>query len=428
MPDTMYEYYRRQEVLPTNASFRSPAQLEAYQRQRRDIFVHKLGLPPQVFRQARLLEFGPDSGENSLVFAQWGAACTLSEPNLRAHPMIREYFRRFELSTRLVALRDASITNFGPQFPQENYDIIDAEGFIYTVRPEQQWIDLFARLLDADGFVILTYLETYGSFLELLLKVIHRRMRALTGKTPLESARQVFRAKWDSIPHTRPLASWVMDVLDNPFVRLRYLFEPQTLCRQMHQAGFTLYSSWPCYKEVLNVDWVKKPWNAAAALQSQTQCIAQSRLSYFLGRTCFLPQPDPGLEQLLQDLVTRVDSLIDEFVLGRSAACRRDLAALAAVIGSDLPLIHAEDAARLLEWIASMQTVLSLLERGRVDELIAFCNSDEAFIRNWGSPSHWAVFCRQPGAADASRPQRTLDLAAYRHAQATQEELRRRAA
>ena len=68
------------------------------------ILTEKLFLPRRLFSNARLIEFGPDAGENSLVFALWGASCTLVEPNLKARPIIRGYFQQFGLSHGLVSL------------------------------------------------------------------------------------------------------------------------------------------------------------------------------------------------------------------------------------------------------------------------------------------------------------------------------------
>jgi hypothetical protein len=394
MIPTMHEYYSKQQVLPTHAGFQTPAELQRYEALRRNIFIHKLGLLPRVFHDARLLEFGPDSGENSLVFASWGARCTLSEPNPRAHPFIVDYFRRFNLTSQLVDLRSASVGSFGQQYPDEHYDIIDAEGFIYTVRPERPWMDLFARLLEPNGLVMMTYMEAYGSYLELMLKVIHRRLCSLTGAPSLECAQRVFAEKWDSIPHTRSFASWVMDVLENPFVRLQYFFEPQSLCQEMYDAGFVLYSSWPSYRDGLCTDWAKKPWKAEEALRSQAQFVAQSRLSHLFGRKCFLAQPDPDLDKSLWELLTLTDGLIDEFSPESSARCRQHLDRLSAVVGSDAVILSAPERASFRDCLEATANILRLLERGAADDVVAFCKTNPTFITYWGSPAHWAIFCR----------------------------------
>ena len=107
--DKLFNYYERQAVLPTFGNFKSATELEAYASQRRELFSDKLVLPPRLFRDAEVLEFGPDSGENALVFAGWGANMTLAEPNRHAHPKIEAYFAHFGLTERLRQLATVGV-------------------------------------------------------------------------------------------------------------------------------------------------------------------------------------------------------------------------------------------------------------------------------------------------------------------------------
>ena len=88
----LYEYYRGQQLLPTFADFQGAPEVERYAAQRAAVLRDRAGLLPAMFNGAEILEFGPDSGENALVFAMWGAQLTLVEPNERAHETIRAYF------------------------------------------------------------------------------------------------------------------------------------------------------------------------------------------------------------------------------------------------------------------------------------------------------------------------------------------------
>ena len=96
-----------------------------------------------------------------------GALLTLVEPNFRTWANIQQYFSRFGLTDKLVSLEktDLESLNLDRQF-----DIINAEGFIYTVRPESIWIDQFDRHLVENGFFIISYISLYGSFLEILFR------------------------------------------------------------------------------------------------------------------------------------------------------------------------------------------------------------------------------------------------------------------
>lgn len=393
MSETLYEYYRQQQVLPTYGGFQSREDLAAHERHRRRLFTDKLCLPPRLFRGARLLEFGPDAGENSLVFALWGADCTLAEPNHKAHPVIREYFRRFELRDRLSALESADVASFpDPGSEADRYDIIDAEGFIYAIKPESLWIDKLGRLARNDAFIVLFYCEAYGGFIELTLKAVQARMRQLTRLDAIESARRLFQVKWDSIPHKRKIESWVMDVLENPFVRLRYFLEPQALCRLMGEAGFSLYSSWPPYRDALDVHWFKAVRPLEEQMHRHQAFIARNRLAHMFGRKHYLSHLSGELEGQLWQLLAVVDGLIDRFDAERATQCSRSLSELTSVLKSDHLVSDAQDRQTSIQTLECFRRLFGLLADGSVSELVSFCNQDQAFISAWGMPSHFAVF------------------------------------
>ncbi len=394
----MFDYYREQEVLPTHGAFRSTAELDVHEANRRHVFTQRLFLPPSVFRGARLLEFGPDSGENSLVFARWGATCTLVEPNPNAHSVIKDYFGRFGLENSLTALVESDVKKLSEETLPLGapFDLIVAEGFIYTVKPESLWTTFFSRIVVPDGFVILFYEEAYGSLMELLLKVIYAAAVRSEPEGASAVARRLFQAKWDSIPHKRSMESWAMDVLRNPFVRLRYFLEPCSLCREMAAAGFGLYSSWPPYKDGLNVEWFKKMPSAEDEIRSIEGFVNRNRLSHVFGRPLFMARPVPDTEVMVHDLLATIDSLIDGFDKQKAHSCIEHLSQLSRLIASEAVVSTGTDGAHVLENIASMQEVLRLLIRNDMQQLIEFCNRDRGFILNWGVPAHFAVFRKLP--------------------------------
>ncbi|MFX5521487.1 methyltransferase domain-containing protein, partial [Acinetobacter baumannii] len=92
-----------------------------------------------------------DTGENSIVFAQWGARVTLVEPNAEAHPYIRQYFSRFSLESNLTEIVTKSVLDCEPA---RQYDFVDAEGFIYTVQPTSAWVSKLHECLKPDGIAL----------------------------------------------------------------------------------------------------------------------------------------------------------------------------------------------------------------------------------------------------------------------------------
>jgi SAM-dependent methyltransferase len=393
-PSQLYRYYQQSELLPTFARLQSEQQLRAYEAGRAATFEKWLHLPRRVFAGADVLEFGPDSGENSLVFARWGASLTLAEPNPRCWEQIERYFDRFGLSRHLVAVEHADLEQFESE---RQFDVIDAEGFIYTVRPESLWMERFARLLRPGGHFVISYYETTGGLFELLHRALFARVKQLTGDDSTAVARRLYQPKWDSIPHTRAFDSWVMDVLENPFVRLSYFFDAAGLCRQLAHFGFDLYSSWPRYEDGLSLHWHKGAEAAGAVADRNEEFLRSSCLSFALGRKLFLGavgrQERERTYSTLREVIVSVDRLIDSADPVSMECCCLGLEDLAELIDGQNVIAgsHTEKqaASRVLSTVA--KTLRSLLA-GNVDAVVDVCRHDPDFLTTWGAPAHFGVF------------------------------------
>ncbi|MCK1717895.1 class I SAM-dependent methyltransferase [Bradyrhizobium sp. 141] len=390
--DKLFNYYERQDVLPTFGNFKSATELEAYASQRRELFSDKLVLPPRLFRDAEVLEFGPDSGENALVFAGWGANMTLAEPNRHAHPKIEAYFAHFGLTERLRQLALADVEGFGSD---RGFDLIDAEGFIYTVQPSEKWLGIFHRLLNPDGYAVVSYYERYGGFFELALKAIHAAGKALSGRAALETAKMLFEAKWNSIPHTRSFESWLMDVLENPFVRHRYFLDAAALCTAAHEQGFDVHSAWPAYRDSLDIYWHKKVLPGDEKLHRAARHLDRSRLSFLGGRKLYLVGKADAVQAIsasIEALVLDVDAMIDDPFGDSLPRVVAGLASLRETIRtSDILADDAADIEAMIATLDSFHRIFGAIRRRDASAVAALTQSDAAFINTWGQPAHFLV-------------------------------------
>lgn len=385
----LYEYYATHNIRPTFADFDDDAELSKYEKLRKNVFF-RLMFPSATFSGKRVLEFGPDTGENSLVFARWGAHLTLVEPNVEAHSYIRRYFSKFKMDACLDDIIDESLLTFG-RVPK--FDIIDAEGFIYTIKPNSAWINKTADCLESEGYLIINYMELYGGFMELLLKAIYNRVMIDPSYGPgIETAKQLFLPKWDSISHTRRIESWFMDVIENPFVRMKYFIDSVDLLKDTHAGGFRLYSSWPNYKNMLDVRWIKASVDQENDLCESVSFVEQSRLSHLLSCKCFVSEPLRELNDNLAMLVQLTDGLIDlwsQEVCVTAVKCVGNIENLLkgmSVVSGDHDSLSPR---RILYMIKS---VFQLMEVDGADRLVEFCRNDKTFISTWGTPAHYAIF------------------------------------
>jgi hypothetical protein len=398
---SLYTYYQTRTILPTFANFREEADLVRYAGLRNRLFAEKLNIPVRYFRDLSMLDFGPDSGEDALVFARNGALLTIVEPNARAHPALEEYFERFGLTGRLEALIESDVESYQGE---RRYDFIDAEGFIYTVQPISRWLSSFNRLLQIDGLFVITHYDSLGGFVELSLKALYHAFRRASGRAAEDAARHLYTKKWDSIPHTRSFESWVMDVLDNPFVRRRYFLDAADLCRQALAHGFEVYSSWPHYRDVLDTYWHKRILDREDALRRGELHIARSSLSFLTGYKAYLTSTDPTVvfaqSRRVEGIVDDVNSLIDVTDDAILAKVDSELGEVAGTLSGDQILFDSEaDRSRAAGLVEALRRAFVFVAQKDYDGLAAFTSANEAFIAGWGLPTHVAVFKK---FADAS--------------------------
>ena len=399
-PDSLHAYYEQSGTSPTFAQLADRAKLDDYAAMRAMVLEDRLSLPLRVFQGADLLEFGPDTGENALVFALWGSRVTLVEPNPQSIGQIRDYFSRFGLEDRLARLETCNLQAFRSE---QAFDVIVAEGFIYTLDSVEAWQKQFHALLRPGGLAVLSYYERYAAFLELTLRAALTSLKDIAGGSGLEAAERLFRPKWDSIPHSRRFESWVMDVLENPFVRLDRFFDAATLCRQARDEGFALYSSWPVYKDALTVYWHKRSRSEAELLEETVRNIERSRLSHLYGSKCFLTDDSDctpeRLGQILEELLLAVDRQIDGADAESAQLCAQRLGDLGAILRAPgVQTETAESKQQLLALTESLKQLFSLMAAGDGEGLVAHCRTDRLFIEAWGVPCNLAVFqrSRQP--------------------------------
>jgi hypothetical protein len=388
----LFQYYEKEQLLPTFGNFDTPSKLHEYARARRAIFVDKLMLPLEVFGGANVLEFGPDTGENALVFALWGANLTLVEPNQRAHQQIAGYFQRFGLNRSLKHLSNDDLEGFRSG---EAYDVVDAEGFIYTVQPTSLWLRLFNGHLKPGGYAIISYYEPHGTFIELALKAIHSACKALTGLAPEAAAHMLYEAKWNSIPHTRAFGAWVRDVLENPFVRLSYFLDATSLCRMANEHGFDLHASWPLYRDALDIYWHKKSFSAAEQLARGANHLKRSSLSFLTGQKMYLAGSGVEVDRcskLVDGLLSDVDGLIEHPLDDRLRSLLSGLGELTQIIRSANILVDDQAA---LDGCDALIATLEAIFRAAADKdaagMARLTNSSPAFISAWGMPNHFLV-------------------------------------
>lgn len=386
----LYEYYQTREFLPTYASLADEAALDRYAAMRERVLRDCLALPKRVFQGAKILDYGPDTGEDALAFARWGGVLTLVEPNAAAHRAIVDYFKRFRLENALAGLVQGDVLNYRDG---ERYDFIVAEGFIWTVHPARSWLSAFRRQLRDGGMFLVTYYEAFGAFIELCLRTLQAFFRRASGLDAVAAARELYGPKWDSIPHTRAFESWVFDVLENPFLRARNLFAATELLCDFAAEGFDLYSSFPAYRDILAIGWHKSVVSRDESLARSIAHVDRSALSFLCGVKLYLASEDDAKEvhAAIHRLLRDVDALVD----GDDARAYRGVADGFAGVSETIEgaALVADEGGRerAKDAIAALARAFAYAAKGDADALARHTRNDASFIAAWGVPNHLAV-------------------------------------
>ncbi len=392
-------YYAETGLLPSHRALQDAADLATHAAKRQALLCDHLKLPRQVFLNARVGEFGPDTGENALVFAQWGARLWLAEPHEAAHEPLRSYFDHFGLSNQIehVSATPLELYKGGP------FDVLNAEGFVAGL-PQRDWIAAVQRLVAPNGVLHISYFERRGMALERTTNALIRLTAAVNDAAPLEAAKTLLAAKWSALGSRRPLASWYLDHCENPLAaRSAQLATPDVIAA-LAAAGFRLHAAAPPAGDPLRVDWPKRERPATAIAEDARRHSDRAALAHALGVPAYWAGRDA------EGLGAAVDAVADaaEAVIARPGAAAADgltiaLEALRMRAAFCVErFIAPEGLERPLAALATLAAACRALARGDANPAIAAFNR-EPLLSLWGTPVHHAVF-RRDGAADGDAP------------------------
>src|SRR5438309_10406560 len=110
--ESVLAYYQNHKFNPVLIRVEDPGVWDNHFAKRRNLYERHLGLPLSLLRGARVLEFGPNSGENALVPALFGSRLTLVEPNDQVLPRLHQLFDKFGLGGQIDAVHCETMDGF----------------------------------------------------------------------------------------------------------------------------------------------------------------------------------------------------------------------------------------------------------------------------------------------------------------------------
>src|SRR5437870_4745313 len=156
-------FYRDNKFNPVPIGIENRAIWEEHVSKRRNLYEQHLGLPFSFLRDRSVIEFGCNSGENSLVLAAFGAKLTLAEPNEQVLPRLKQLYEHFRLSHRIEALVNQGVDEFKAE---TTYDLAIAEGFLYTHKNRNEMLRKIVDVIVPGGIGVISFNDRYGMFFE----------------------------------------------------------------------------------------------------------------------------------------------------------------------------------------------------------------------------------------------------------------------
>lgn len=392
--ENLVDYYRRHQFNPVPITEQDQ---EAWQRlfdRRIHLYQRHLRIPLALLKGRRVIEFGCNSGQNSLLLAAMGARLTLVEPNEQVWPQLREVFRQFRLEDRVEAWRQETLEAF--QTP-ETYDVVIAEGFLSLMVNGMDWLGKISRLLVPGGVAVVSFNDRYGAWLEFIRMMILLRAYELGGITDRYGpqaealARELFLEDFTRIPTTRPFAAWWKDTLVCPLMRDKYLWDYPGLLEHLRGADCEFYASSPSWSTAENFVWYK---NVVTPVQRQDRLVQEWRnhFGYFLtGSAPAVPVPfSPDAEAAVAGMMSRISDYAD----GR---CR---AADLIYPGAAAAFLNNSGVAAWQELQAELQTLFTALNSTDVAAWIRTYHQSPRLRQTWGTPYHYAAFLKHSAGMD----------------------------
>jgi|ERR1041384_1389581 2-polyprenyl-3-methyl-5-hydroxy-6-metoxy-1,4-benzoquinol methylase len=310
------DFYSSHGIIPTRQDI---SNLRTHFERRQALYRH-LGLPPGVFRNASILEFGPGSGHNALASGRLGPRRYLlvdgNPPSLDStRKLLQQHCPGLNFE-----LKQSSILAFKSG---EKFDVVLCEAVIPTQKNPPAFLRHVAGFVRPGGVLVFTCMDAISLLPEMLRRWLAWDLVREIPEFEAKVARLVdfFRPDLAALPGmSRRPEDWVIDQILHPWAGP--LFSIPEALEALGSRGMILGSSprflldWRWYKNIVGAEW---------------HCNAFARQSYYeLGlnlmdfRVC-LPQADASAVRRAAELSQRIYDGVFGQERGRAAFTRRQM-------------------------------------------------------------------------------------------------------
>lgn len=387
---SLLDYYRQNRFNPVPIALEDKTAWESHCAKRLNLYQRHLGIPLSLLRDRSVVEFGCGSGENALVLASVGARLTLVEPNEQVLPQLKALFKKFGLESRIAAFLTQDINSFESE---TTYDIVLAEGFLYTLPNRDEIILKIGHLLAPGGLAVISFNDRYGGLLEMTKRLLLWRACRLAdvdvhSEASRELAEKLFGRDFARLNASRPFSAWWKDTLVNPLYTSQYLWSYPEVLPPVAQAGGEFYASSPRWSFSDHFTWYKNMPDNETRRQRLLDDWAMA-FPYFLTG---LPLSGSGNEPATSKVIKAVSKLvarISEYTA--SADCPIDTVVYPPELDDYLEKSGDSGTRR---FNSEMKKLYQTISTGSLDDLVDNYHGTELVRNLWGVPYHYLCFSK----------------------------------
>ena len=395
------DFYRKYNFLPTltKISSNTPDLLRQYCSSRAYLFEKCLKFPITGLQNIEYLEIGPDSGENALVAAIFGARISVIDKNPRAIEVCSQKFEELHLKDRLIS---AEVVGLEDYTTDRVFGFVAAEGFVHSMADKKGAFANLRNLVSPNGFLLLSFYEKYSCFADLLHSRLFkeivklkfgREWSQLAIEHVVDYGQELFEPKWNLKSHSRSLRSWIMDIALNPSLDWELTIDSQALVNEMCKEGFELWESWPSYSERSEMYWHRDIRSSEIENELIVNYLKKRTLAHFFGVDITLDQEE--LSSTLEKLLFYLNNYQWDLALH----CVKELESYLSKI--PLPKDKLIELTILTGMLSKIFTDASAGDKSALENLVKGQSTDskydfgKKFLNFWGQPNHFALFKRK---------------------------------
>lgn len=281
----LFEYYIKNKINPVPLNLKTTKKLKKHLLLRKNLIESHLKIPLPLLKNKKILEIGPNTGENALLFAMHGCEITFIEPNPSSIDQLMKNFKKLNL---YKSIKRIETKRFEDVSLKSKFDIVIAEGFLNTLKNRNVYLKKIIELIDRKGLLIINHDDFYGSFFELLKsnilkKECQKKKVSLIGKKSYILSKNLFYNDYKLMKNTRPFSAYWKDQLASPFAG--YIWKYSEILNVLSSLKMYFYSSSPLWFMESYFKWYKKfeiKKSFFKFINNKVNILYKSNLDYFL--------------------------------------------------------------------------------------------------------------------------------------------------